>query len=217
MVTEMTDGMQRKMFIKLCGMMSEEDVRTAAVLSPDYIGCILSDGFRRTVSSDDVSRWKSVVPAGITLTGVFVDDDPDRIAGLVKEGVIDAVQLHGGEDESYILSLRAKLSQTGTKHEIIKAFRIRSAEDVESAARSPADRILLDGGTGEGMSFNWKLIGEMKRPYILAGGLTADNVLEAIKTLHPGGVDVSSGIEKDGKKDPNLMRRFVEEVNSAFL
>jgi len=99
---------------------------------------------------------------------------------------------------------------------IIKAFRINTAEDVQRAEKSAADLILLDhgaGGTGE--SFDWSLLGNCKRPFILAGGLSPDNVAQAIQRTHPWGVDVSSSLETDGHKDPEKVRKFVKQVRGT--
>ncbi len=99
-----------------------------------------------------------------------------------------------------------------TDKPVWQAFRIKSREDVERAKRSSADRILLDSGAGTGLSFNWGFIGELQRPYLLAGGLTPGSVGLALKKLSPWGVDVSSGIETDGRKDPEKMAAFVAAV-----
>ena len=117
------------------------------------------------------------------------------------------VQLHGNEDEDYIKHLRQLVNKP-----IIKAFRIETAEDVAQAKASSADYILLDSGAGTGKTFNWKLIQDIERPYFLAGGLTPGNVREAIRTLCPFAVDVSSGVETDGGKDKTKMAAFFDEV-----
>ena len=126
---------------------------------------------------------------------------------MLNLGIVDLVQLHGAEDEDYLQKLR-KI----TDKPIIKAFIIRSPEDVERAESSTADYILLDGGKGEGKSFDWSLLKDIKRPYFLAGGLNPDNASEAVKTLKPFAVDVSTGIETDGKKDSEKMTAFAAAV-----
>ena len=150
------------------------------------------------------------------------------MAALLKEGVIDLAQLHGSEDEEYLTRLR-KL----TEKPIIQAFRIRTKEDVERAVQSSADEILLDSGAGTGSTFNWKILrpdqagdpamdeeqkrekalyAEETRHYFLAGGLNPQNVVDAIRQLHPYAVDVSSGIETDGSKDREKIAAFVTAV-----
>ena len=117
------------------------------------------------------------------------------------------VQLHGSEDEEYIAKLR-----TITDKPIIKAFIIRSIDDVKKAEQSTADYILLDGGKGEGKAFDWSLLKEIKRPYFLAGGLNPENVAAAVENLKPFAVDVSTGVETDGLKDSAKMTAFVNAV-----
>ena len=128
-------------------------------------------------------------------------------ADLLNKGTIDIAQLHGSEDEEYILRLR---SLTGKP--LIKAIKVQSEADIVAADKSGADYVLLDSGAGTGMTFNWELIKGIKRPYFLAGGLSPENVADAIRTLNPFAVDVSSGIETDGLKDESKMTDFVSIV-----
>ena len=131
------------------------------------------------------------------------------VADLLQQGTIQVAQLHGHEDETYIAALR----QT-TSAPIWKAFKLRTPEDAAAAEASAADLVLLDNGYGTGETFDWSLVRDVHRPYLLAGGLTPENVTEAVKTLEPFGVDVSSGIETDGHKDPDKMRMFLDAVRS---
>ena len=146
----------------------------------------------------------------IKVVGVFVDEDIENITYLSDEGIIDVIQLHGKENDDYIKRIK-KL----TGKPVIKAFKIKSEEDILRANENIADFVLLDAGMGEGKSFDWKLIKGMNRPYFLAGGLDPDNVEEAVKTLKPFAVDVSSGIETEGKKDCEKMRDFLTLVRDA--
>ena len=143
---------------------------------------------------------------------MFVDEKPQVIESLVSRGVIDAVQLHGREDEDYIQDLRKRLGNTL----IIQAFSIRSERDAGRAERSSVDLVLVDspgGGTGE--VFDWGLLRKVGRPYFLAGGLNPDNAGDAVNALAPYGVDVSSGIETGGYKDRKKMEKFVLAVRRA--
>ena len=135
---------------------------------------------------------------------------PDRVAALLTDGVIDIAQLHGHEDEEYIARLRSLADGAC----VIKAFVIKSKEDLEKAKQSSADYLLLDSGKGTGQTFNWELIAEagFDKPYFLAGGLGPENVADAVKKLKPYAVDVSSGIETDGLKDPEKMSKFMGEL-----
>ena len=123
----------------------------------------------------------------------------------------DLVQLHGSEDEAYIGRLRERTDKL-----IIRAFRVDGEEDIQRAQASTADYVLLDSGSGgTGKAFDRELLARMNRPYFLAGGLDAATVGEAVRRWRPYAVDVSSGIETDGKKDPEKMRTFVERVRCA--
>ncbi len=190
--------------IKLCGLTRTEDIEAVNILRPDYIGFVFAKKSRRYVSKEQAKQLKELLSPGISAVGVFVNEEIDIILQLLEEKIIDAVQLHGDEDESYIKKLREF-----TDCQIIKAFQIRTAEDIINAEKSTADHILLDAGKGEGKAFDWSLLFDVNRDYFLAGGLTVNNISEAINKLHPFAVDVSSGIETDGRKDPEKMKQFV--------
>lgn len=198
--------------IKLCGMMRPEDIETANGLKPDFIGFVFAKKSRRAVTPDQAAALKAALDRHIKAVGVFVDEDPAAIAKLFADGVIDAAQLHGSETDDVVAQVKAL---TGGKCPVIQAVAMRGTGDIARAAASPADHILLDAkGGGTGHPFNWDLAKAVSRPYLLAGGLSPDNIAEALETLHPWGVDVSSGIETDGRKDGEKMRRFVEQVRS---
>ena len=196
--------------IKLCGLSRKEDILCANELLPDYIGFVFAKGSRRYVAPDRALALRELIDSRIKVVGVLVDEDEEKTASYVSAGIIDIVQLHGSEDEEYIGKLRA----LGV-NEIIKAFKIGSREDIETAAASSADYILLDSGQGGGRVFDWDLIGSLRRPYFLAGGLDCENVTEAVNYLAPYAVDVSSGIENYGIKDADKMRKFVRAVRSV--
>lgn len=191
--------------------MSERDASAADRLKPEYAGFIFFRKSHRYVSPEKAKALRALIDSSVCTVGVFVDESPDIIAGLISEGIIDMVQLHGHEDREYISHLRSL-----TDKPIIQAFRISSSEDVKRAECSSADHILLDSGSGgTGKVFNWELIHLVKRTYFLAGGLDPKNVQKAIETLHPFAVDVSSGIETDGHKDIDKMAAFVRSVRSG--
>lgn len=190
--------------IKLCGLSRAEDIAAANRLMPDYIGFVFAKKSRRYVSPERAAELKALLDPRITAVGVFVNETPENIANLLESGVIDAAQLHGDEDEEYISSLRKLTDKT-----LIKAFKVNSVQDVIKAESSSADLVLLDSGAGTGSVFDWELIRTVKRRYFLAGGLDSRNVGEAIETLHPWAVDVSSGIETGGIKDEKKMADFI--------
>ena len=193
--------------IKMCGLFHPCDIRAANEIKPEYIGFVFSPGSRRYVTYGQASELKALLEPDIRAVGVFVDENPKTVADLLDQGVIDIVQLHGREDESYIKKLR-----TLTDCPVIQAFCVKNEYDAAQAQRSTADYILLDSGAGAGTIFDWKLIQDIQRPYFLAGGLSLDNVEEAVRYLHPYAVDVSSGIETGGRKDKIKMAAFAAAV-----
>ncbi len=197
----------RKTKIKLCGMMRPEDIEAVNLLRPELVGFVFAKKSRRYVTEEAAAEMREKLSEGILAAGVFVNEETDRVAELLNKGVIDVAQLHGDEDEAYIDSLRKK-----TNAPLIKAFRIREREDI-AGIRVPKDvKVLLDAGSGDGMAFVWEWLREADFDYYLAGGLTPENVGDAVRSYHPYGVDVSSGIETDGRKDKNKMAAFVEAV-----
>ena len=198
------------MEIKLCGLTSEEDIKNANELLPEYIGFVFANKSKRYISPENALKLKQKLLPRIKAVGVFVDEDVKTIADYLNSGIIDMAQLHGSEDEAYIKRLRVL-----TDKPIIKAFKIKSRDDLHGVQESSADYILLDSGTGSGSVFDWDLIKSIERQYFLAGGLNPQNVEEAIRTLRPFAIDVSSGIETDGHKDPVKMKEFVNTARSV--
>ncbi len=193
--------------IKLCGLKRECDIEAVNKLNPDFIGFVFAQKSKRYVDPEGAAKLKTKLNKGIKAVGVFVNESPETVADLLNRGTIDIAQLHGSEDEEYISKLRSL-----TDKPLIKAIKVQSKADIEAADESSADYVLLDSGAGTGMTFNWQLIKGIKRPYFLAGGLSPENVAEAVKTLNPFAVDVSSGIETDGLKDEAKMADFVSTV-----
>lgn len=198
--------------IKLCGLRRSCDIQYANALAPDYIGFVFAKNSKRYVRTDEAEVLRKQLNPGIIPVGVFVDEEILLIEKLLEGHIIEAIQLHGSEDEAYIGALRESIRGKGIESPIIKAFRIRDKEDIAAANRSSADYVLLDSGGGSGETFDWSLLGEISRPYFLAGGLTPENVGEAIKKLYPYGVDASSSLETEGFKDKEKMAAFVKAV-----
>ena len=197
--------------IKLCGLSRPGDILAANALKPDYAGFVFAPKSRRCVSEERARELRALLDPAVRAVGVFVREDPERVAALLDSGVIDAAQLHGDEDEGYIARLRAL-----TDKPLIRAFRVDGPSDLVRARESTADLILLDNGPGgTGARFDWSLLKGFDRPYILAGGLDPENVWDAVRALRPFAVDVSSGIETDGVKDAEKMRAFVRAVRAA--
>ena len=226
--------MRQPVKIKLCGLTRPLDIEAANELMPEYIGFVFAPSSKRYVAPREAGKLRSLLHPAIAPVGVFVNTPPGQVAKLLNCGIIDIAQLHGAEDEDYISYLR-----TLTAKPLIKAFRITTEQDLRSARTSSADYVLLDSGPGgTGTPFNWTLLdasgakrpdapdtsatafkppqaAPFPRPYFLAGGLSCTNIAEAMRTLTPYAVDVSSGIETNGCKDPEKMRAFVHTIRNT--
>ena len=193
--------------IKICGLFRPCDIEAVNAARPDYCGFIINfPKSHRNVSPDQVRALRAGLAEGITPVGVFVNQPVEEMAALLNDGTISIAQLHGQEDEACIAALRAA---TGGKP-VWKAFKIRSEADVAAARASSADLVILDNGYGTGQVFDWSLAGGIDRPFLLAGALTPENIQDAITQLHPFGLDISSGVETEKKKDPQKILAAVQ-------
>lgn len=193
--------------IKICGLSRPEDIEVVNELRPDFIGFVFYEKSKRNVTKEKAKSLKEKLDSRIPAVGVFVNADPEFVISLLEERIIDIAQLHGSEDEEYIQNIRAK---TGRK--VIKAFVVNDAQSLEEAEKSSADYLLLDSGMGTGSTFDWSKLDEVTRPYFLAGGLGLDNIDKALSEIKPYAVDVSSGVETDGVKDPAKIHEFINRV-----
>ena len=198
--------------IKMCGLSRMEDIEYANDVKPEFIGFIFAQKSKRYVSPETAAKLREQLDYRIAAVGVFVDEEPEKIAELVKNEVIDIVQLHGSENNRFISRLRELIEVP-----IIQAFRIISSYDIENAVMSDADFVLLDSGAGTGKTFDWSLIRGLNRPYFLAGGISPENAAEAVEQLSPYAVDASSSLETDGAKDFDKMNAFVEAVRGELF
>jgi phosphoribosylanthranilate isomerase len=199
--------------VKICGITDPDDARDAALLGADAIGLNFYEKSPRYVDASKAARIIESIPAFVSVVGVFVNHpDPQNLEDVAVSLGLHAVQLHGNETPDYCSMIH--------RVKVIKALRVDSAFRVESL-RSYGNRMfLLDSGIGSqfggtGRIFDWtQAYGANAFGWvILAGGLTPENVAEAVMRLHPFAVDVSSGVESaPGKKDYEKMRRFVEAV-----
>ena len=197
--------------VKICGLRSRRDVELAVEAGADMVGMVLSPGFRRSVRPEDAASM-SDASGDATIVGVFVDAPADTVLRAVEELGLDAIQLHGSEDDEYVSRIRRDAGIPVTK-----SFVVKGPQDVDEARRSSADLVLLDGGMGTGTGFDLSFVGRVGRRFMLAGGLDPRNVRQAIAAVHPYAVDVSSGVETGGVKDPVKMREFVESVREADM
>lgn len=200
--------------IKICGLRRPEDIEAVNTHRPDLCGFIFAKGRRRYIEPETAARLRADLYPSVRSVGVFVNSPVEEILETVRSVGLDMIQLHGQESEEMIRELKAR-----TDLPVIKAFSIAGTEDLRTAAASSADLILLDSGKGgTGKAFDWSLLRQMQRPFILAGGLSPENLEEAARTIRPYAVDISSGVETDGWKDPgkigacmDIIRRINEE------
>lgn len=200
--------------LKICGLTCEEDIAAVNEVKPDFAGFVIEvPGRKRSLTAKQVKVLVKGLDKNILPVGVFVNAAPELPISLLRDGTLWAAQLHGDEDEEYIEKI-----QNMTGKPVIKAFSIKTPEDVQRALRSPADYILLDQGTGgTGEPFDWTLVPPVRRPFFLAGGIGPENIRRAIGTLHPWAVDMSSGLENEGRKDPAKLRQItgmLKQINT---
>ena len=215
--------------VKMCGISKVETIPAIVDAKPDYMGLVFAPS-KRQVTVDQAKTLVEELHRGyaqkygsdtehdkndtIKTVGVFVNETVDNLVTIANEANLDAVQLHGDEDETFIQSLKER-----TNVEVWKAIQIRTAADTEKWIDSSADMLLFDayhkderGGTGE--VFDWSSLDAFERPFMLAGGIDSTNVARAIRTVRPYGIDISSGIETNGVKDDEKIKAFTKIVNS---
>lgn len=192
--------------IKICGLTRPEAVRYVNTAKPDWCGFILNfPSSRRNVTPEQARALRAGLDPDIRPVGVFVDRPAEEVAALLNSGVISVAQLHGREDNAYISVLRTLAPGCV----VWRAFQLRSQADLAAADASGADLVLLDNGRGTGQTFDWSLAGSVHRPFLLAGGLTPESIPRAVAALRPYGLDLSSGVETDGVKDPAKIQAAV--------
>lgn len=202
--------------IKICGMRRAEDIAYLNRYRPDYAGFILSAGFRRSITPEVFCQLESFLDKDIKRVGVFVDEPIENITKHYCEK-LDVIQLHGNEDEEYIISLKKSF-----EGEIWKAVRAERSEDIEAAAKLSCDKLLIDsyvkgivGGTGQAADLNVIRSADISKEFFLAGGLDSGNVINAIEAVRPFGVDFSSSVETDGFKDENKIRTIISTIKNG--
>lgn len=197
-------------FVKVCGITSPEDARNAAGSGADAIGLLFAESPRR-VSVERAREISAALPPEVARVGVFVNAPPEEVLQVARETSLDYAQLHGGETPQTVAAVRAG----GVK--VVKALRVRDADSLARLGEYAADLYLLDsfsekarGGTGE--RFDWALAEALRGcdNILISGGITSDNVREALEFFEPRGVDASSSLESaPGEKDSEKVRRFV--------
>jgi len=200
--------------VKICGITCVEDALAALEAGADALGFVFSESPRR-INLHEARTIAKRLPPYAARVGVFVNEEPKVVQAVAALCLLDTVQLHGDEPPEDIPKL------AGLK--IVKAFRVSRKEDLDGIASYKADAFLLDsrvkgkmGGTGK--TFDWSLCEAAKShgPLVLSGGLSCDNVVEAVERVKPYAVDVSSSVEREpGRKDHALVRRFIELAKQA--
>jgi len=194
--------------IKICGITSREDALAAVECGADALGFVFAESSRQ-IAPDRAGDIIASLPPMVTTVGVFVDESHRRVREIALRCHLNALQFHGNESPAYC---------RGFYRKVIKAFRVRDGSIARDLAGYDVDACLLDSpaGGGTGRTFDWELVRGITGRIILAGGLTPDNVAEAIQRVRPYAVDVSSGVESEpGKKDRRLMEKFVRQVREC--
>ena len=212
------------MRIKICGLSREQDIDYVNEGRPDYAGFVFAQS-KRQVTPGTAEHLRSRLADGIVPVGVFVDAQIDEITALYRSGVISVAQLHGGEDDDYIIKLKEKNGGL-TVIKVCKFMSIKrkkkSAEKEEGKQdfaysaysgiinNKNSDYVLIDSGAGSGKTFNWDLLKKLKieKPWFLAGGINLDNIGKAL-ALNPFAVDISSGAETDGIKNREKILQLI--------
>jgi len=199
--------------VKICGLKEHQHVQAAVEAGADAIGFVFAPSKRR-VTIEQAQQLAKHVPEGVLKIGVFVNPSAEVLRTVIESVPLDYVQFHGEESSEFI-------RQQG--YPAIKAFSVRSVEDVQAAANYDVDYYLFDApGTdfkgGSGHTFDWtllELVGIPREKIILAGGLQAENIEEAVSLVSPFMVDVSSGVETDGTKDVAKINSFIKAVQKG--
>jgi len=206
--------------IKICGITNREDADLAVECGVDLVGFNFYSQSSRYIEPERAKEIAAGLPPEISKVGVFVNASVEKIAEIARQVGLDVVQLHGDETPEVVLRLRSE-----TSLEIIKALRVAPGFEPATAGTYSADAVLLDsysakerGGTGK--TFDWTIVKEVQavaERVFLAGGLTAENISQAIREVRPFAVDVCSSIESSpGKKDPKKVRQFIQAVRATI-
>ena len=202
------------MNVKICGITDCKTAQFAIEAGADAIGFVFAES-KRQISVSKAKEIIQTLPKHILKIGVFVNETKENLESIFEEVGLTHLQLHGDESPSFCQTLR---------YPVIKAIRIESESDINQIAEYPCDYILVDSPLGpyrggNGTTFDWNLLinKNIERKLILAGGLTIDNVLLASEIVKPVMVDVSSGVETDGKKDEKKIEAFINTVKRGGI
>lgn len=200
------------MKVKICGLKNFEEIDYINEFLPDYAGFIFADFSKRYITPERAFSLKQKLKKNIKSVGVFVDENMDKILEIANTGIIDIIQLHGREDEDFIQFVKRK-----TQLPVVKAFKPEK-NLIDKIKKTKADFILIDscsngqfGGTGT--VFDWKIIpAEYRERLFLAGGINCNNIKEAIEKVSPYCIDINSGVETNGNKDREKIKKIFEII-----
>ncbi len=203
--------------VKICGLSTPEGVAAAARHGARFVGFVFYPPSRRNVTPALAGALSALTPSGITKVGLFVDADDDTLAAALAGAPLDLLQFHGDESPQRVAAVKRRFGKP-----VMKAIPVAAEADLAAAQRyfGVADRLLFDAKPpkdaalpgGNGLIFDWELLGGRRwpLPWMLSGGLTADNLGEAVRLTHASMLDVSSGVEREpGIKDPEKIAAFL--------
>lgn len=198
--------------VKICGIRRAEDIEIINRYPPDYIGFVFAES-KRKIDFDTANTLKKLLKADIPVVGVFVNGNIEDILELYRNDIIDIAQLHGDENEDYINQLKEEAPEL----KLIKAIEINKKENLNDYENINVEYLLLDSGKGSGKTFNWDLINKnISKDFFLAGGLNSANFNQAIEKFQPYGIDISSGVETNGYKDEEKIKKIMELKNEEM-
>lgn len=200
------------MFVKICGITNEEDALLSVAMGATALGFVFAPS-KRQVTPGKVADIVKRLPSGIITVGVFRDHDTKSVVRIMREAGLRGAQLHGRETVSMVDDITAEVGW------VMKAV-VAGSRDAEQCDRYRTNLVLFDSPEpGSGSPYDWSLLDNIPKGVncVVSGGLTADNVGDAIARVRPYGVDVSSGVEREpGRKDATKLRRFVQGAINAF-
>ncbi|MDP4178894.1 MAG: phosphoribosylanthranilate isomerase [Bacillota bacterium] len=199
--------------VKICGIRDVASAEAAVSFGADYLGFVFAESKRR-INIEKAKEIIKYIPSNVAKVGVFVNESIETLEYTALECGLDYVQLHGKESSEFCKKLKVP---------VIKSFSIKEKKDINNITEYEVKAYLVDSDTGKyaggsGVTFNWELLNNIdesiKKKLILAGGLNADNVLEAIEKIKPFAVDVSSGVETEGRKDLAKIEKFIKIIKN---
>jgi phosphoribosylanthranilate isomerase len=196
--------------IKICGLTREVDIHYVNELKPEYIGFVFAKSKRR-VSADEALQLTGKLNKEINTVGVFVNESIETVKEIAYKAKLDILQFHGDEDMHYMNNFK--------DFEVWKALSVKNESDLQGIDEYENIRLLLDSKVegmqgGSGKTFDWNILkkANLEHKIILAGGLNCENIAQALKTVQPYAVDVSSGVESNGFKDYEKIKEFIGKV-----